>query len=225
MFVGHHKNRLIESIRSVRTTPFEKIILVTGEQESSGEQIARKVAEATRSDLEKLFDVHIEQVDKKNVIHAASQIIDLIKAEKEEGNEEVINVSGALRTFSIGAYIAGCLTGSRMVTSIPQYDAQENEIGIEETIDLPVLPILPLKGEPAEMLRIFRGSPLTFDDIIISSTPHVSKQTVDYAKERSRLTYHLKNLEEMGLIKKEKSMKGIVFSLTELGELVRKVYG
>ena len=68
VFIGHHKERIIESIRSVRPYSFGKIILVVGEQESTGEQKARGIAEELTIDLATVFDVETIQIDKKDVI-------------------------------------------------------------------------------------------------------------------------------------------------------------
>jgi len=45
VFVGHHKERLLESIRALRELPVTKIILFVGEEELPGERRARETAE------------------------------------------------------------------------------------------------------------------------------------------------------------------------------------
>jgi CRISPR-associated protein Csa3 len=153
VFVGHTKERIIESIRSSRKFSIEKIILITGEQGSTGETKSRKIAEELKNDLTPVFDVGIMHIDKKDIMRAAGQLTKIIRDENGQGREVLINMSGSLRTFSVAAYICGCITRSRMITAIPKYDKNDNEIGIEDLIDLPFLPLFSLKDEQRRILE------------------------------------------------------------------------
>jgi CRISPR-associated protein Csa3 len=244
VFIGHTKERIIESIRSVRPYSVGKIILVVGEQESTGEQKARGIAEELTLDLATFFDVETMQIDKKDVMRAARQITDRIRKEQAAGNDLLLNMSGSLRTFSIAAYIAGCITGSKMITAIPLYNSDDEEIGIEDVIDLPSLPVNPLKDEQIRILTALSGdrseSPVissrkkkavasktksgaggvgSLDELVLMLKPTVKKGTDDFASERSRLSHHIKNFEIMGLVTKTKSGKNVVVRLTGLGEM------
>ncbi|RLI78115.1 transcriptional regulator, partial [Archaeoglobales archaeon] len=59
VFVGHHKKRLLESIRALREYPVRKVVLAVGEQESSGEKKARKIAEELAEELKTVWDIEI----------------------------------------------------------------------------------------------------------------------------------------------------------------------
>lgn len=221
VFVGHSKDRLIESIRRLRSSPIEKIILVVGEQESTGEKRSRVIAEELKRDLQTFFDVTITQIDKKDIMRAARQITDLIRAEQQNKRNVVINISGSLRTFSIAAYISGCITRSKMITAIPKYDKDDNEVGIEDIIALPLLPLNIIKDEQHRILAAIGEGVASLDDLVIRLTPDIKKNSDAFPKERSRLSHHLKNFEEMELIEKEKKGKNVGVWLTELGELLR----
>jgi CRISPR-associated protein Csa3 len=158
VFIGHTKERIIESIRSVRSFSIDKIILVVGEQESTGEQKAREIAEELTFDLATFFDVATIRIDKKDVMRAAQQITGLIRREQDIGRDVLLNMSGSLRTFSIAAYIAGCITRSKMITAIPKYDKDDNEIGIEDIIELPALPLNALKDEQLRIIAALKGN-------------------------------------------------------------------
>lgn len=248
VFIGHTKERIIESIRSIRTYSVGKIVLVVGEQESTGEQKARQIAEELTEDLSTFFDVETIHIDKKDVMRAAQQLTTKIRIEQNDGSEALLNMSGSLRTFSIAAYIAGCVTRSKMVTAIPEYDNEGNEIGIEDIIDLPALPINILKDEQLRILatlgedgnnsekiltrkkkrfepvepKSMIGGVASLDELVILLNPKIEKGTDAFAKERSRLSHHLKNFETMGLVTKTKSGKNIGVKLTELGEIMSK---
>jgi len=152
VFIGHTKERIIESIRCVRSYPVDTIILVTGEQESAGERRARAIAEELRVDLATFFDVGTMQIDRRDVMRAAHQLTARIRSEQAAGRDVLLNMSGSLRTFSFAAYIAGCITRSKMITAIPKYDRMDNEVGIEEIIDLPALPLNMPKDEQLRIL-------------------------------------------------------------------------
>jgi CRISPR-associated protein Csa3 len=244
VFIGHTKERIIESIRSIRSFSIDKIILVVGEQESTGEEKARGIAEELSQDLKTFFDVETVRIDKKDVMRAAQQIMGMIRSEQASGRDVLLNMSGSLRTFSIAAYIAGCITGSKMITAIPEYDENDNEIGIEDIIELPALPLNTLKEEQLRILAAVGGdlreSPSTpsrkkktsaskaksrsggvssLDELVLLLDPKIKKGTDAFATERSRLSHHLKNFESMGLVTKTKSGKNVVVRLTGLGEM------
>jgi len=245
VFIGHTKERIIESIRSVRSFSIDKIILVVGEQESTGEEKARGIAEELTQDLKTFFDVETVRIDKKDVMRAAQQIMGMIRSEQASGRDVLLNMSGSLRTFSIAAYIAGCITGSKMITAIPEYDENDNEIGIEDIIELPSLPLNTLKDEQLRILAALggerneppskpsrrkkaagasettsrSGGVASLDELVLLLDPDIKKGTDAFASERSRLSHHLKNFESMGLVTKTKSGKNVEVRLTGLGEM------
>ncbi len=224
VFVGHHKERLIESIRALREYPVTKIILAVGQQDSSGEKKARKVAEELKNELKTVFDVEIVEIDKKNVMNAALQLVELINAEKDNGNETILNVSGSLRTFAIAAYIAGCVTGSRVISSIPLYDEKNEEIGIEEVVEIPILPVDFLGKEHMEILLAIGDGVESLDEIVFKLNPGIEKGSKEFTKERSRISHHLAKLENVGLITKEKFGRNVKITPTSLGRILRSIH-
>jgi len=133
----------------------------------------------------------------------------------------ILNMSGSLRTFSIAAYIAGCIMRSKMITAIPKYDHDDNEIGIEDIIPLPPLPLDVIRTGQRRILAAIGEGVQSIDDLVLSLTPDIKKDSDAFPTERSRLSHHLKNFEKMGLIEKEKKGKNVGVKLTKLGELLR----
>ena len=245
VFIGHTKERIIESIRSVRSFSIDKIILVVGEQQTTGEQKARGIAEELTKDLATFFDVETIRIDKKDVMRAAQQITGIIRKEQVSGRDVLLNMSASLRTFSIAGYISGCITRSKMISAIPKYDNDDNEIGIEDIIDLPALPINTLKEEQIRILTALwgernepkvtpsrkkkadrvsettsrYGGVASLDELVLLLDPNIKKSSDAFATERSRLSHHLKNFESMGLVTKVKSGKNVEVRLTGLGEM------
>ncbi len=217
VFVGHHKNRLLESIRALREYPVSKVILAVGEQRSKGEEIARKVAQEIESEIKVVWDVETTEMDKKDTIKAASQLVQLINAQKED---VILNVSGSLRTFSIAAYIAASVTGSRVISSIPQYDENDVEVGIEEVVEVPILPVhLPGK-EQMEIINAINGEK-TLDELVFKLNPDIKKDTQEFKSERSRISHHIAKLEDVGFVKRRKEGRNVKIVNTELGAIIR----
>lgn len=223
VFVGHHRERLIESITQYRKYPITRVVLVLGDDDTTGERTSRKVAARVKADLSPVYEVTIIKVDKRNILTAVSQLIDLILSEREKGRNCILNMSGSLRTYAIAAYIAGCLTQSPMITSIPRYDEEDREVGIEEIIELPTIPVQFPRKDQAELLEAIAKSNGYLEDLIVQVNPGAKDVPADYAKERSRLFHHLKKIEEMGFVTKEKAGKQVMFSLSPLGRIFAKV--
>jgi CRISPR-associated protein Csa3 len=223
IFVGHHKERLMQSLKMSGDFPMVKIILVVGEQSSSGEEKSRIIAEDIKKDLYSLVDTEIVYLDKKDVKRGALQLIDLIKSEEKSGFKSVINISGSLRTFAVSAYIAGSVTRSRVITSIPGYDDNDNEVGIEEVIEVPVLPVCFLRDEQMQIILSIDEGVDSLDELIMRINPSMEKYTDEFYKERSRVSHHLKVLEVGGLVEKNKKGRNISVSLSDLGILMSQI--
>ncbi len=220
VFVGHHKERLIESIRALRELPTDKIILFVGEDGLPGEKKVRKLAEELKKELEVVWDVEIKKVDKKNAIRAALQLIEEINRERKDKRDVVINASGSLRTLAIAGYIAACVTNSRIFTSIPKYNENEEEIGIEEIVELPILPIDFPRREQMEILETVDGGVSSLDELVIKLNPSIDKRSKEFQSERSRLSHHLSKLEKAGFVRREKHGRNVKIMLTELGKAI-----
>jgi CRISPR-associated protein Csa3 len=194
VFIGHNKARLMDSIRKAQDYPVRKMILVTGEQGSKAEDKAEGIARELKVELSPLYDVEIVKIDKKDVMRGASQIIDLVMREKAKGNEALINMSGSLRTFSIAGYIAGCLTRSTMITSIPKYGRNDEEVGIEEIIEVPALPLNFLKPDQVRILRAIGDDTISLEELIVSLNPNIRMEIPDKLEENrleDRVSYKI----------------------------------
>ncbi len=224
VFVGHHKEKLLESIKALRNHPAMKVILAVGQQESSGERKARKIAEELKKELETVYDVDIAEIDKKNVVNAASQLVELVKSEKKKGNDVVLNISGSLRTFAVAAYIAACVTGASIITSIPRYEG-DDEVGIEEIIEIPILPISLPGREQLEILSSIGEGVDSLDDLILRLNSDMEKDSKEFRTERSRLSHHLAKLERSGFISRKKAGRNVRIEPTDLGKIVMEALG
>ena len=220
LFVGHTKERLVESIRALRELPVTRIILAVGKPDTSGERIAKRIAEELKNELKTVFEVEIVEIDKMNVMNAVIELANIIEKEKEKGGEAILNVSGSLRTFAIAAYIAACITSSRVFSSIPRYDEEENEIGIEEVVEIPVLPVEFPGKEQLEVITAIDGGVSSLDELVLRLNPGIEKGSKEFRSERSRLSHHIAKLEKAGFVRRRKMGRQVRIELTELGEAI-----
>ena len=165
-----------------------------------------------------------KSIDKINILNAVNQLLDLILEEQKAGYNVIINVSGSLRTFAIAAYIVGCCTKSRIITSIPRYDEWDNEVGIEDIIEIPLIPVNYPTEEQKKILIGIQSETSSLKDLIIQLDSTATQEKADLQKERSRISHHLANMEGNSLIKREKEWQSVRISLTYLGEIMAKIF-
>ncbi|MEM0302120.1 MAG: DUF6293 family protein [Archaeoglobaceae archaeon] len=222
VFVGHHKERLLESINALNLT-VNKIILFVGEEDISGEERVRRVAEELRNELKINFEVEIQEINKRDVIRAVMQLLRIIRAEKASGREVVINASGSLRTLAIAGYIAGCVANCKIFTSIPKYDENFEEIGVEQIIEIPTLPIDFPSEEQFRVLSTIESGVNSLDELILKLNPSIDRNSRIFFSERSRLSHLISKLETQGLLKREKVGRNVRIVLTDLGKILVEV--
>ena len=223
VFVGHHKDRLMDSIRMLSGYPMGRIILVVGEQHSSGEGKSRVLAEEMKRELEPSYEVQIVHVDKKDITRGSVQIVRFIRSEKDLGNNVVINISGSLRTFAIAGYIAGSIAGCKIVASIPEYSESGDEIGVEELVEIPRLPVCFLREEQMKIVKSVKDGVESLDELINRLDPSIVKYSDEFYKERSRVSHHLKILEDSGFVLKKRNGRQISIRLSELGNMMSMI--
>ncbi|MEM3928555.1 MAG: DUF6293 family protein [Archaeoglobaceae archaeon] len=219
IFVGHHRERLLDSINALNL-PVNKIILLIGDEELSGEKRVREVAEELRNELKSSFEVKIAGINKRSVIRAVIQLLDIIRAEKTGRRDVVINASGSLRTLAIAGYIAACVARCRIFTSIPKYDENFEEIGVEQMIEIPTLPIDFPGEEQLRVLSMIENGVNSLDELITKLNPVIDKNSREFFSERSRLSHLISKLETRGLLRRDRTGRNIRISLTDLGKIL-----
>ena len=210
----------MDSIKMLSNYPVGRIILVVGEQLSSGERRSRDLAKEMTHELGQIFEVETVAIDKKDITRSSVQIVNLIRSEMNRENDVIVNISGSLRTFAISAYIAGSITGCKVITSIPGYDESGEESGVEEIVEIPILPVCFLRDEQMRIVAAVEDGVNSLDELIIRLNPLIIKYSDDFYKERSRVSHHLKVLEDNGFIIKKRNGRQINVTLSELGNMM-----
>ena len=197
-------------------------MLVTGQQETSGEPIAGQVAEELRADLSTPFySVTIERIDKMSVAEAVTQLLKLLLPEKAAGNDILLDISGSLRIFSVVAYIVACLTQSKLVSVIPKYDAEGNELPeeVDAYLEIPILPQPMISAEQTKILATIGPGMESVETLVRTLYPESKANSKQYNTERSRTSYYLETLEKAGFISRTKEGKTVRIALTDLGKI------
>lgn len=217
--VGFTKPTLIESMKNY---PFHRVYLVLGREETEAELRARKLADEIEEDISGIAEVLRIKVSFDDIYSSSAEIIKIIKREKKLGNEVMLNISGSMRSLAIACYLAASLCGVKAYIGLPEYHG-DAVVGISRVVEVPLFPIREVNGEKLEILKILfeRKQLSSIDELISILKPEIFKKSRarDYLKERSRISYHLKELEKGKFIKSEKKGKRKVLELTELGYL------
>lgn len=221
IFIGHHKDRLMNSIKYwMKFYPPEKFILITGQEKTTGERRANKIAEEMKEDLKTpLYPALIEQINKIDISEAINQLQDIINREKDKGYDILLDISGSLRIFSVIAYIAACLTKSKLVSVIPMYNIEDDEIGIENFLEIPILPQYPLGEEQSKIIKSIGPGVDSIERLVHKINPESKNNEKIYNSERSRISYYLDSLEKGRFITREKQGKNVKINLTDLGRI------
>lgn len=222
VFVGHHDQRLLDTIRMVKDS-FDKIILVKGEDASiEGETKCWETTAILEKKLAPIWKVEVIRVNKIDVLKATQQILGVVEQARVSGDQVVINGSGSMRTLTIAGYVASCLTGSRYFTALPKYNPEGIEIGAESLISVPLLPISFPSAEQLALMEMIGEGVEMLDDLVIRIKEGISKGGDGFNNERSRISHHLSNLEKAGYVTREKRGRNVKIILTSFGSMLLK---
>lgn len=219
MPVGLKKDRLLESIRQ-SGYPIQKVYLVLGKDKKlSGEEETYKIAEEIEKTLNVLVEVDKIYVDKLNVYAAALEILSVIKEELVDGNEILINASDSPRTLCIACYISAQLSGSKLYIAMPKYE-NGNEVGIANVIEIPIPPLKRISNDKLTVVKTVQeqGGEVESINKLIDLFEGKTDNQKKYMAQRARMSYHLKGLEEDGLVEMHREGKNVKIRLTELGK-------
>lgn len=224
VFIGHHKLRYLESIKQLKNYSTERFILIIGEDPSiPGEKKVHKIAHELENEIKTFWDVRIEQINKLELFKAVEQLIKIVKYEQKIGNEILFNTAGSIRVLSIAAYIVSCVLDLKIVTALPAYDENGQDIGVSEIIEIPILPIALPGKEQYEIINSIDNSVDSIDEIIDNMNLKHKLSDKKVKSERSRLSHHLKYLESQKIIIREKEGRNTKVYLTERGKLFKKL--
>jgi DNA-binding transcriptional ArsR family regulator len=216
--IGVNEERLLDSIRK-SGYPIQKVYMVLGSDETlSGEKEIHAKADEIEKTLKVLIEVERVYVDKLNVYSAALEILKVIKKELVEENEVMINATDAPRTLVISCYIAAQLSGSRLYIALPKYE-DGKEVGIDRILEISIPPLKKISNDKVVIIKLIQDNGGEVESInrLIDLLEGRTGDQKKYMAQRARMSYHLKGLEEDGLITMRREGKNVKIILTELG--------
>jgi len=213
--VGFKKDMLLESIRQSKH-PIQKAYLVVGKDRE--EEIYR-ISEEIEKTLKVLVEVEIIHVDKLDVYTAVSEILRVIKKELTEGNKVFVNVTDSPRTLCLACVISAQLSGCRLYTAIPMYE-NGNEVGIAEVIEIPIPKPKRISSDKMKLVKLVyeNGGVIESINKLIDLFEGISDDEKEYMSQRTKMSYNLRGLEEVGLVKMCRVGKNTKVILTNLGK-------
>jgi DNA-binding transcriptional ArsR family regulator len=217
--IGVNEERLLDSIRK-SGYPIQKVYMVLGADKSlSGEKEIHAKADEIEKTLKVLIEVGRVYVDKLNVYSSALEMLKVIKKELVEGNEVLINASDAPRTLVISCYIAAQLSGSKLYIALPKYE-NGKEVGIDRILEVSIPPLKKISNDKVTIIKLIQenGGEVESINKLIDLLEGRTGDQKKYMAQRARMSYHLKGLEEDGLIVMKREGKNVKIILTELGK-------
>jgi DNA-binding transcriptional ArsR family regulator len=201
-------------VGSIRRFPVDGVILVRGKDKSLPN--ADKAEEAAKSVRKALGSVPCEDlfVDVDDLEGAALSLAGRIVSERASGCEVLVNLSGSLRSLDIAAYLAAFSTGAHAYIGLPDY-AGEKVVGVRKVVSVPVMPLKELSREKRDVMVFLRDRP---DGLMLGELIKKSGRLREEAdSERSRLSYHISDLKEDGLVETFREGRNIRVKATFAG--------
>ncbi len=208
--VGSNKEVLLESTK-LSGKPIQKVYLVLGKDDR--EEIYKNAEEIEKT-LSVLVEVKRILVDKTEIYATALDILRVIKEELKDGNEVLINASDTTRELCIACYIAAQLSGSKL------YMAITSNGKIDKVIDILIPPLKKISDDKLTIIKTIdeQGGEVESINKLIELLEGKTEDQKKYMAQRARMSYHLKGLEDDGLVVMKREGKNVRIKLTELGK-------
>jgi hypothetical protein len=223
-------------IGGIRRFPSNHVIFVYSKnRELEVEQMSRENAKKIKETIQPLADVEEIELDYHDFKSSFKVFNELFRELKDEGYEVYFNTSAGTRVVSSAGLIAAFLTGVNPYYVIPEtYELPEGKTvlstGVRDVKALPVMDVTTPK--PGEVIilralgshegRIEKQVDLipTLESMDFFDEKGDIEDDKDYkARQKSKLSQHLKNMRDKGFVKIEKRGKYDRLNLTESGEL------
>ncbi len=218
MPVNPEKEILLESIKKI-DHPIQKVYLLLGKDDNE----SQKAAEEIEKTLNVLIEVEKTYIDENDVYSAVLEILKIVKREISEGNEVIVNATGSTKTVCIACYIASQLSKSKFYMMMQKV---ENGKVVNEIVELLIPPLKKIGEDKVTIIKIIseEGGEVESINKLIELLEGKTKDQKEYMAQRARMSYHLKGLEEDGLVVMQREGKNVKIKLTELGKAYALMY-
>ncbi|MCS7144108.1 MAG: winged helix-turn-helix domain-containing protein [Archaeoglobaceae archaeon] len=200
---------ILESIKSIGY-PIHKAYIVYRRKDSTS------AVESVNRALSSLVDSKIINFVGKNVYEMVWELLDIVKQEIEKGNSVLFNISDADRALCMAFLISAQISNSKI------YLGAENGAKFIQTP-----PLKKFNGDRIKILKVLLNEGGSVDSInkLIELVDGKIEEQKKYMAQRARMSYHLNELEDDGLVVTERKGKHLKIAITDLGKAYVVMFG
>jgi len=207
--VASDGSSVLESIKSIGY-PIHKAYVVYRNKESVG------AVETVNRALSSLVESKILDFGGKKVYQIVWELLEVVRKEIEKGNTILFNVTDADRYLCMALLIAAQVSNSKI------YLSSENGASFLQTP-----PLKKFNGDRIKILKVLVNEGGYVDSInrLIELVDGKIEEQKRYMAQRARMSYHLNELEEDGLVLTERKGKHLKIAVTDLGKAYVVMFG
>jgi len=140
------------------------------------------------------------------------EILKIIKAEKQEG-EVYITISDVTKELCIACLLSAQISRSKI------YMAVTSNGKVERVVDLLIPPVKSIGEDKMIIIKTIdeNGGDVESINKLIELIEGKTEDQKKYMAQRARMSYHLKGLEDDGLVEMQREGKNVRIKLTPLG--------
>lgn len=207
--ITSESNSILDSIKSIGY-PIHKAYLVYRKRESLS------TVEVINRALSPLVDSKVVNFEGKKVYEIVWEVLGFVREEIERGNSVLFNISDADRSLCMALVISAQISNSKI------YLASENGAKFLQTP-----PLKKFNGDRIRILKVLVNEGGSVDSInrLIELVDGKIEEQRRYMAQRARMSYHLNELEEDGLVITERKGKHLKIAVTDLGKAYVVMFG
>lgn len=200
---------VLESIKSIGY-PIHKAYIVYRKKE------AINAVETVNRALSSLVESRTLNFEGKKVYEIVWELLRIVRKEIEMGNTVLFNLSDADRSICLALIITAQISNSRL------YIGSENGARFLQTP-----PLKKFNGDRIRILKVLVNEGGSVDSInrLIELVDGKIEEQKKYMAQRARMSYHLNELEEDGLVVTERKGKHLKIAVTDLGKAYVVMFG
>ncbi|MCS7130476.1 MAG: winged helix-turn-helix domain-containing protein [Archaeoglobaceae archaeon] len=207
--IDSESNAVLESIKSIGY-PIHKAYIAYRKKE------ALNAVENVNRALSSLVESKTLNFEGKKVYEIVWELLRIIRKEIEMENTVLFNVSDSDRSLCLALTIAAQISNSKI------YIGSENGARFLQTP-----PLKKFNGDRIRILKVLVDEGGSVDSInkLIELVDGKIEEQKKYMAQRARMSYHLNELEEDGLVITERKGKHLKIAVTDLGKAYVVMFG
>ncbi|MEM1579217.1 MAG: DUF6293 family protein [Archaeoglobaceae archaeon] len=200
--IEFNSNLVLESIKAIGY-PIHRAYITYRKKE------ALDAAEKVNKALSSLVETKILNFEGKEVYEIVWDLLKIVRNETNKKNTVLINVSDADRSLCLACLITAQISGSKIYTNMNG-----------RTVFLQTPPLKRFNDDRIKILTVLLNEGGIVDSInrLIELVDGKIEEQKKYMAQRARISYHLNELAEDGLVVTERKGKNLRIAITELGK-------